>query len=153
MNILPVIAHGRRDSLTHAAAEAFAEGARAQGHTVELADLVAEGFDPVLRAEDEPDWNDPGKTYSLAVRREMERIERNQATADEVGVQVVDMEDGEGQGCFRFSLLPRCHGDPGSRRQRGGHEAAPVQPLRRPLTHSSLPIAAPRCAGEAVKRR
>lgn len=80
MNILLVIAHGRQASLTHAAAEAFAEGARAQGHKVDVADLVAEGFDPVLRAEDEPDWNDPGKTYSAAVRQEMERIERNQAT-------------------------------------------------------------------------
>lgn len=80
MKILLVIAHGRQESLTHTAAEAFADGARAEGHEVEVADLVAEGFDPVLRAEDEPDWNNPAKAYSASVQSEMERIERNQAT-------------------------------------------------------------------------
>jgi putative NADPH-quinone reductase len=34
----------------------------------------------VLREADEPDWNDPDKVYSEEVRREMQRIERNEAT-------------------------------------------------------------------------
>jgi NAD(P)H dehydrogenase (quinone) len=61
-------------------AEIFAAGLVKNGHDVEWADLVEEGFDPVLREADEPDWHDPRKQYSLEVRREMERIERNEAT-------------------------------------------------------------------------
>ena len=47
---------------------------------MELADLVREDFDPVLHEDDEPDWSDPKKSYSPAVRCEMARIERNDAT-------------------------------------------------------------------------
>lgn len=50
------------------------------GFVIDWADLVAEGFDPVLRQEDEPDWNNPDKVYSPAVMREMGRIRRNDAT-------------------------------------------------------------------------
>ncbi|MBS0250964.1 MAG: NAD(P)H oxidoreductase [Proteobacteria bacterium] len=80
MKILVVVAHGRANSLTRQVAEAFALSAREKGHEVEVADLVKERFDPVLTEVDEPDWNDPDKTYSEAVRREMARIERNEAT-------------------------------------------------------------------------
>jgi NAD(P)H dehydrogenase (quinone) len=80
MKVLMVLAHPRRASLTGQAADAFAAAAAANGHAIEWADLVAEGFDPVLREEDEPDWNNADKVYSDAVRREMERVERNDAT-------------------------------------------------------------------------
>jgi putative NADPH-quinone reductase len=80
MKILLVVAHPRHDSLVFAAARAFAEAATANGHQIEWADLVAEGFDPVLHEPDEPDWSDPKKIYSDAVRREMARVERNDAT-------------------------------------------------------------------------
>lgn len=78
--VLIVLAHPRRGSLTGQVADRFAAVLATAGHTVEHADLVAEGFDPVLREADEPDWNDPDKVYSPAVRREMERIARNDAT-------------------------------------------------------------------------
>jgi len=80
MNTLLVLAHPRRNSLTAAVADTFAAGLQKNGHQVEWADLVQEGFDPVLREEDEPDWDNPRKQYSPQVRREMERIERNDAT-------------------------------------------------------------------------
>ena len=80
MKVLLVVAHPRHDSLTFAAAKAFAEAATVNGHQLEWADLVAEGFDPVLRHPDEPDWSNSNKTYSDAVQREMARIERNEAT-------------------------------------------------------------------------
>jgi NAD(P)H dehydrogenase (quinone) len=80
MNVLMVLAHPRRDSLTGQAADAFVTAASANGHTFEFADLIAEGFDPVLREVDEPNWNDPDKVYSEEVRREMARVERNDAT-------------------------------------------------------------------------
>jgi NAD(P)H dehydrogenase (quinone) len=80
MRILLVVAHGRQESLTRQAANAFAEAARGNGHEVEFADLVEEKFDPVLLPADEPDWNDASKVYSQAVLSEMARVERNEAT-------------------------------------------------------------------------
>jgi NAD(P)H dehydrogenase (quinone) len=80
VKILLVVAHPRASSLTASAAAAFAEAASANGHVVEMADLMAEGFDPVLREPDEPDWDDPAKVYSPEVRAEMARIGRNEAT-------------------------------------------------------------------------
>lgn len=80
MKILLVIAHPRATSLTHSVANAFTESARSNGHEIEIADLMAEGFDPVLREPDEPDWANPNKIYSPAVQSEMARIERNEAT-------------------------------------------------------------------------
>ena len=80
MNTLVVIAHPRPGSLTHALARAFMDGAGAEGHRFEVADLAAEGFDPAMPPEDEPDWDDAAKLYSPAVRAEMARVERNDAT-------------------------------------------------------------------------
>jgi NAD(P)H dehydrogenase (quinone) len=75
-----VVVHPRPDSLTLAVARAFAGVAEARGHRLHWADLHAEGFDPVLRATDEPDWDDPAKLYSPEVRVEMARIEAAEAT-------------------------------------------------------------------------
>jgi NAD(P)H dehydrogenase (quinone) len=80
MKILLVVVHPRENSLTAGVAEIFAAGVQKNGHPVERANLIQEGFDPVLREEDEPDWNNPRKEYSPEVRREMERINRNDAT-------------------------------------------------------------------------
>lgn len=80
MKTLLVVAHPRTDSLTASATNLFATRIKASGHEVEIADLVAEGFDPVLREDDEPNWSGPDKEYSPAVRGEMRRIERNDAT-------------------------------------------------------------------------
>ena len=80
MKTLLVLAHVRRSSLTGQVADAFCEAARRNGHVFEWADLAQERFDPVLHEPDEPDWHDPDKTYSDEVRREMARIERNDAT-------------------------------------------------------------------------
>ncbi len=80
MKTLLVVAHPRRTSLTFAAAEAFARTIESHGAVVEWVDLVREEFDPVLGAEDEPDWNDPGKVYTAQVQAEMERVQRNEAT-------------------------------------------------------------------------
>ena len=80
MNTLIVLSHPRRNSLTARVAAILADGLERNGHAVETADLIAEGFDPVLREADEPDWDDPRKVYSRDVRREMARIERNDAS-------------------------------------------------------------------------
>lgn len=80
MRLLLVVAHPRAGSLTHRAAAAFARAVAEGGHEVEMADLMAEGFDPVLRVADEPDWADPTKPWAADVVAEMARIERNEAT-------------------------------------------------------------------------
>ena len=80
MRVLVVTGHPRSDSLTTRVAKLFSQGLAENGHTVELADIYAEGFDPVLREDDEPDWGDSQKCYSATVQQEMQRIERNDAT-------------------------------------------------------------------------
>lgn len=70
-------AHPRASSLTH---KAFSKAAEANQHEIENADLAAEGFDPVLRENDEPDWSNSNKLYSTPVIEEIARITRNDAT-------------------------------------------------------------------------
>ncbi|MFD3513957.1 NAD(P)H oxidoreductase [Streptomyces sp. NPDC058657] len=72
---LLVVAHPRTDSLTGQAAARARQQLEAAGHTVDLLDLHAEGFDPRMTQADEPDWSDPHKTYSPEVRAHMRRIE------------------------------------------------------------------------------
>lgn len=52
MHTLIVTSHPLATSLTHAVAAAFGEGVTAAGHTAEIADLAAEGFDPRFTAHD-----------------------------------------------------------------------------------------------------
>ncbi len=47
MHVLIIIDHPNPASFTHAAAQSFAEGAKAAGHSTERADLHAEGFNPL----------------------------------------------------------------------------------------------------------
>ena len=50
MHVLVLFAHPRRDAFTGELADAFCQGLREAGHSVEFADLYAEGFDPLLEA-------------------------------------------------------------------------------------------------------
>ena len=52
MHVLTVIDHPNPSSFTHAVAARFREGAEAGGHTVEVADLHAEGFNPAWQMGD-----------------------------------------------------------------------------------------------------
>lgn len=82
MNILIVFDHPRREgSFCGAMLDHLQQGLAAAGHSAEVADLRAEGFDPRLPVADEPDWNDPEKVYSAEVLREQERIARADALA------------------------------------------------------------------------
>ncbi|MEU7068631.1 NAD(P)H oxidoreductase [Streptomyces narbonensis] len=71
---LLVHAHPRSDSLTAQVAELAHARLKDEGGTVDVLDLYAEGFDPVLRPADEPDWEDREKRYSPEVHAHMERI-------------------------------------------------------------------------------
>lgn len=81
MNVLVVFDHPRRDSFCGAVADSLMAGLRSAGHVPELANLRAEGFDPRLPVEDEPDWDDPDKVYSPEVLAEQARVLRNEAIA------------------------------------------------------------------------
>lgn len=52
MHALIVVAHHDPQSLTHSVAAQVAAGLAASGHTFEIADLAAEGFDPRYNAAD-----------------------------------------------------------------------------------------------------
>ncbi|MEX2201814.1 MAG: NAD(P)H oxidoreductase [Dongiaceae bacterium] len=81
MNVLAVLAHPRRSSLTGAVLDGFVAGLVEAGHQTEIADLYREGFDPALWPEDEPAWDCGSKRYSDVVLAEQARIERNDAIA------------------------------------------------------------------------
>ncbi|MBM1172501.1 NAD(P)H-dependent oxidoreductase [Microvirga arabica] len=52
MHALIVVAHPDPKALTHSVADHLAEGVSSSGHTFEIADLAAEGFDPRFIAAD-----------------------------------------------------------------------------------------------------
>ncbi len=83
MHALIVLAHQRQDSLTAEVARVFTETLANSGHKTEVADLVQEGFNPVMRPTDEPNWDlQDGLDSDLVatdVLEEIKRIERNSA--------------------------------------------------------------------------
>ena len=58
MRVLTVFAHHDERSFCHAVLERFDAGLREAGHTNEIVDLYAIGFNPVLTARDQPNWLD-----------------------------------------------------------------------------------------------
>ena len=78
MHVLILFAHPRRRSFTGELADAFCRGLEAAGHTLEFADLYAEGFDPVLAAGqfDLETALDPGAPRPADVQAEQARLDR-----------------------------------------------------------------------------
>ncbi|MFD3538338.1 NAD(P)H oxidoreductase [Streptomyces sp. NPDC058662] len=72
---LLVLAHPRSDSLSAAVADRTRRLLEADGGSVDLLDLYAEGFDPRMTPVDEPDWKNREKEYSPEVHAHMERME------------------------------------------------------------------------------
>ena len=56
MHVLTVYAHPNPKSFCHAVLDRFIAGLHDAGHTSEVVDLYAIGFDPVLRPRDTPNW-------------------------------------------------------------------------------------------------
>lgn len=78
MHALIVVAHHDPQSLTHSVAAQVAAGLTAAGHTVEIADLAAEGFDPRYTAADHA-VHRTRATPPADVRAEQPRIDRADA--------------------------------------------------------------------------
>jgi len=77
MHVLTVLCHPNPESFSQAVAKRFVAGAESAGHTVELADLYAEGFQPLLTERDLQQFN--GVAMPDDVLREQARIERSDA--------------------------------------------------------------------------
>jgi len=75
LNALIVVSHHRADSLTAHIGDVVAARLKEAGYEIDLLDLHAEGFDPRMTVEDQPDWNDRDKAYSQETRRHQERIQ------------------------------------------------------------------------------
>jgi NAD(P)H dehydrogenase (quinone) len=75
MHILAVVAHPAGPSLTHSVASAIVDAGAAPGHTVELVNMVAGGFNPVFGPADLAAFTARGPTPP-DVRREQQRIDR-----------------------------------------------------------------------------
>jgi hypothetical protein len=58
MKVLTVYAHHNPRSFCHAVLERFCDGLEDAGHSNEVVDLHAIGFDPVFRDADSPNWID-----------------------------------------------------------------------------------------------
>ncbi|MFN7925559.1 MAG: NAD(P)H-dependent oxidoreductase [Bryobacteraceae bacterium] len=59
MKVLTIFAHPGQRSFCRSVLERFDAGLKDAGHTNEIVDLYAIGFDPVLRERDNPNWMDP----------------------------------------------------------------------------------------------
>ena len=56
MHVLTIYADSNPKSFCHAVLDEFTAGLREAGHSTEVIDLYAIGFDPVLRPSDAPSW-------------------------------------------------------------------------------------------------
>lgn len=73
MRLLVLFAHPVPESFGRAILERLVTGLAARGHEVRVADLYAEGFDPVLGAEERRDYHTPG-VNERRIAAEIERI-------------------------------------------------------------------------------
>jgi NAD(P)H dehydrogenase (quinone) len=77
MHVLTVLSHPNPNSFSHSVAKRFVEGAQSVGHSVEVADLYAEDFDPILTERDLQQFK--GVAMPDDVLREQARVERSDA--------------------------------------------------------------------------
>ncbi|MBS7540047.1 NAD(P)H-dependent oxidoreductase [Ancylobacter lacus] len=78
MRVLLVYCHPVPESFNAAVRDAAVRGLARAGHEVDLLDLYAEGFDPVMGAQERRDYHTPG-TNLLPVADHVARVKRAQA--------------------------------------------------------------------------
>lgn len=82
MHVLTILDHPNPNSFSAAVAQTFMEGAKTAGHSVELADLHAEGFDPrwsEAEAKADADPDDSAAISMPDIAKEHDRIARADA--------------------------------------------------------------------------
>lgn len=75
MKILLVYCHPVPESFNRAVLDATLEGLAAAGHTVDLVDLYAEGFAPVMSADERRTYNEPDATVPADVAHHVQRLQ------------------------------------------------------------------------------
>lgn len=73
MRVLTIYAHHNPRSFCHALLQRFTEGLRDAGHTSEVVDLHAIGFDPAIGDRDAPDWIDDSVPDEVLARMQVRR--------------------------------------------------------------------------------
>ncbi|MCG7379150.1 NAD(P)H oxidoreductase [Paenibacillus sp. ACRSA] len=81
MNVLVVVSHSRKNSLTFQVTDRFVQGLTEAGHSAEILDLHGIGFDPLLLEGDEPNLTQEVQVFSPEVQTEMERLKKHDAVA------------------------------------------------------------------------
>lgn len=79
MHVLAIFSHPRRDSFTGSILDQFKHGVTEAGHSIEIADLYREGFEPRLQPEDYAQFK--GQPMPEMIIREHIRFERADALA------------------------------------------------------------------------
>jgi NAD(P)H dehydrogenase (quinone) len=74
MRVLTIFAHPSRQSFCHAVLEQFTRGLRDAGHSSEVVDLYAIGFDPALRDRDFVNWLPDANAPDVVERVVRERV-------------------------------------------------------------------------------
>lgn len=80
MRVLTVFAHHNRHSFCRAALDRFSEGVAAAGHSHEIVDLHAIGWNPVLTDRDSPNWVDDSVPDDVLESMHVEETMRKAAT-------------------------------------------------------------------------
>ena len=78
MKILVVYCHPRADSYVHALKDAVVETLAAAGHEIDLLDLYAENFQPVLTADERARYNDIASNRQ-GIESDVARLQRAEA--------------------------------------------------------------------------
>ena len=73
MRVLTIYAHHNPQSFCHAILERFTRGLIDAGHSSEVVDLYAIGFDPAFSAKDGPDWIDDSVPDDVLARMQVKR--------------------------------------------------------------------------------
>jgi NAD(P)H dehydrogenase (quinone) len=73
LKILTIYAHPNPKSFCHAVLQQFTRGLADAGHSNEVVDLYAIGFDPVLRDQDAPSWMDENVPQDILDRANLKQ--------------------------------------------------------------------------------
>ncbi|MFO0564898.1 MAG: NAD(P)H-dependent oxidoreductase [Polyangiaceae bacterium] len=73
MRVLTIYAHPNPKSFCHAVLERFTQGLAEAGHSNEVVDLYAIGFDPVWSMRDSPNWLDESIPQDILDRTDLRR--------------------------------------------------------------------------------
>jgi len=116
-----IYAHHNQRSFCHAVLERFCAGLKDAGHSNEVIDLHAIGFDPVFRDRDGPNWIDDSVPDDVLANMNVEKsLNAGQVIIGVRGLLFAGAETNEGEG------FGRMHRAESRRKCRGNQEKIDV---------------------------